>query len=83
MTPIHESPDVAEARAAGAPIVALESTIITHGMPYPANLETARAVEAEVRDAGATPATIAVMGGAVRIGLSDDDLTALAQAEVS
>jgi pseudouridine-5'-phosphate glycosidase len=49
-------------------VVALESTIITHGMPYPQNLETARAVEAAVREAGATPATIAVMGGRLMSG---------------
>jgi pseudouridine-5'-phosphate glycosidase len=52
----------------GRPVVALESTIITHGMPYPQNLETARAVEAAVRAAGATPATIAVMGGRLMSG---------------
>jgi pseudouridine-5'-phosphate glycosidase len=65
---IERSPEVAEAQAAGRPVVALESTIITHGMPYPQNLETARAVEAAVREAGATPATIAVMGGRLRSG---------------
>ena len=54
----------------GAPIVALESTIITHGMPWPQNVETARAVEAEVRAAGAVPATIAVMAGRIHIGLT-------------
>jgi pseudouridine-5'-phosphate glycosidase len=73
------SPEVAAARRAGAPIVALESTIITHGMPYPQNLETARAVEAEVRAAGAVPATIAVIGGRIRIGLDGAELDALAQ----
>jgi len=75
------STEVARAMAAGAPVVALESTIITHGMPYPQNLETARRVEAEVRAAGAMPATIAVMGGRIHIGLEDDILTALAQAK--
>lgn len=78
--PLSFSPEVAEARATGAAIVALESTIITHGMPFPQNLETARAVEAEVRTAGAVPATIAVMEGRIRIGLSPDDLARLAQA---
>lgn len=78
--PLAFSDDVAAARAAGAPVVALESTIITHGMPYPANLETARAVEAEVRAAGAVPATMAVSGGMIRVGLSGDELTALAGA---
>ena len=62
------------------PVVALESTIITHGMPYPQNLEVARAVEQEVRDAGAVPATIAVVNGQLRIGLDPEQLTALAQA---
>ena len=78
--PLSFSPEVAKARATGAAIVALESTIITHGMPFPQNLETARAVEAEVRAAGAVPATIAVMEGRIRIGLSPDDLARLAQA---
>lgn len=73
------APEVAAARASGAPIVALESTIITHGMPYPANLETARAVEAEVRAAGAVPATIAVMGGRLCIGLDGASLDVLAR----
>ena len=62
------------------PVVALESTIITHGMPYPQNLEVARAVEQEVRDAGAVPATIAVLNGQLHIGLDPEQLTALAQA---
>ncbi|MBD0413443.1 pseudouridine-5'-phosphate glycosidase [Oryzicola mucosus] len=73
--------DVAAARAASGPIVALESTIITHGMPYPANLETARAVEQVVRDNGATPATIAVIKGEVFVGLDDEQLEALAQSK--
>ena len=75
------SPEVATARAAGAAIVALESTIITHGMPYPQNVETARAVEAEVRAAGAVPATIAVMGGRIHIGLTEAALDGLGQAQ--
>lgn len=75
------SAEVAEARADGRPIVALESTIITHGMPYPQNVETARRVEAEIRTCGATPATIAVMDGRLKIGLSDVELQALAQAQ--
>jgi pseudouridine-5'-phosphate glycosidase len=61
--------------------VALESTIITHGMPYPENLATARAVEAEVRAVGAVPATIAVIGGRIRVGLTDDELEWLAAAK--
>ena len=80
MIPLHFSPEVAEARRAGAPIVALESTIITHGMPQPHNLDTARRAEATVREAGAVPATIAVLNGQVHIGLSDAELQHLAQA---
>jgi pseudouridylate synthase len=72
---------VAAARAAGRPLVALESTIITHGMPWPANVETARAVEDEVRAAGAVPATIAVTGGAIHVGLESAALETLARAE--
>jgi pseudouridine-5'-phosphate glycosidase len=79
--PLTLSPAVAAARAAGQPIVALESTIITHGMPYPQNLQTARAVEAAVIDAGAVPATIAVMAGRIHIGLTDAELDALARAK--
>ena len=77
--PLTYSPDVAEALAAGRPVVALESTIITHGMPWPQNLEMARKVEAAIREGGAVPATIAVMGGQIHIGLTDETLTALAQ----
>ncbi len=79
--PLKFSPEVARARVAGLPLVALESTIITHGMPYPQNVATACAVEAEVRAYGAVPATIAVMGGHIHIGLSDGDLEVLAQAK--
>lgn len=75
------SPEVAQARAEGRPLVALESTIITHGMPWPQNVETARRVEAEVRAHGAVPATIAVMGGRIHIGLSDNELETLGQAK--
>lgn len=71
---IDIAPEVAEAFAAGKPVVALESTIISHGMPYPQNLETARAVEQDVRDNGAIPATIAVIGGRCKIGLSPEEL---------
>ena len=80
MTPLHYSPEVRAALDAGAPVVALESTIITHGMPFPQNVETARLVEAEVRAHGATPATIAVIDGRIHVGLSDAQLTALGQA---
>ncbi|MEO1550721.1 MAG: pseudouridine-5'-phosphate glycosidase, partial [Pseudomonadota bacterium] len=79
--PLTYSAPVALAKRTGAPIVALESTIITHGMPYPQNLETARMVEDEVRDCGAVPATIAVLDGTLHIGLEDDALRALATAK--
>ncbi|WP_127109709.1 pseudouridine-5'-phosphate glycosidase [Pararhodobacter zhoushanensis] len=79
--PLIYSAEVADARAQGRPIVALESTIITHGMPFPQNVETARAVEAEIRAAGAVPATIAVMDGQILIGLEDAQLDRLGQAE--
>ncbi len=75
--PLEFSPEVRAALDAGAPVVALESTIITHGMPFPQNRDTALAVEAEVRAAGATPATIAVMHGRIHIGLSADALDRL------
>ncbi len=81
MSTVRLSVDVADAMANNAPVVALESTIITHGMPYPQNLETAQSVEAEVRAAGATPATIAVLDGALHVGLDAGQLSALAQAK--
>ncbi|WP_018262048.1 pseudouridine-5'-phosphate glycosidase [Methylobacterium sp. WSM2598] len=74
------APEVRAALAAGAPVVALESTIVTHGMPHPQNVETARAVEAVVREAGAVPATIAVVAGRIRIGLPAETLAGLAAA---
>ncbi len=73
--------EVRAALAAGKPVVALESTIITHGMPFPRNVETARQVEADIRAEGAVPATIALMDGKIMVGLSDADLDRLAQAE--
>ena len=73
-------PDVASAMAAGAPVVALESTIISHGMPWPQNAETALAVEAEVRAHGAVPATIAVINGRLKAGLSRAEIELLGQA---
>ena len=79
--PVRFSPEVAAARARAAPLVALESTIIPHGMPWPDNLDMARRVEAAVRDAGAVPATIAVLDGVLHVGLDDTALTALAQAK--
>ena len=74
-----ESPGVRAARANGTPLVALETTIVTHGMPYPQNVETALAVEAIVRAGGAEPATIAVLDGRIRIGLTAGEIEALAQ----
>ena len=76
---IQLSPEVAAARADGRPVVALESTIIAHGMPWPQNLETAREVEDVIRAEGAVPATIAVIGGRIRVGLTNDELQQLAQ----
>ena len=72
------SPEVAAALASNSPIVALESTIISHGLPRPSNLNVAREVEAIVREHGATPATIAILDGVVHIGLTDDQLVAIA-----
>ena len=73
------SPEVAEARSAKKPIVALESTIITHGMPYPRNVETALAVEHAAREMGAVPATIAVIEGRFRVGLDEQEIDRLGQ----
>jgi len=73
------APEVAEARAAGQPIVALESTIIAHGLPWPRNLAIARELEAAVRRAGSVPATVAVVDGRLRIGLTGEELEHLAQ----
>ena len=79
--PLAVSEEVAAAQEEGRPIVALESTIVTHGLPRPQNLETARLIEAEVRQAGATPATIAVMDGRLHIGLDEAGLARLATAQ--
>ncbi|KAJ3192773.1 hypothetical protein HK101_005977 [Irineochytrium annulatum] len=73
-------PEVRDCLARGAPLVALESTIISHGMPYPRNEETALEVERIVRENGATPATIAIMDGRIKVGLNAEDLTRLATA---
>lgn len=73
--------EVKDALEQGLPIVALESTIISHGMPYPDNIEMARKVESIIRGEGAIPATIAIMGGKIKIGLNDHDLETLAQAK--
>jgi len=76
--PFVLSNPLAQARALGAPIVALESAVITHGLPRPENLNLARGVEAVVRENGANPATIALLHGRIQVGLSDEQLEALA-----
>ena len=68
------APEVAQALAEGKPVVALESTIISHGMPYPKNVETALLVEQTLRENGAVPATIAVIGGRLKAGLSREEI---------
>jgi pseudouridine-5'-phosphate glycosidase len=78
---LQVSPEVASALAEGRPVVALESTLISHGFAYPANLEVARASEAAVRESGAVPATVAIHGGRFLVGLDDAALEALATAE--
>ncbi|HAV36078.1 MAG TPA: pseudouridine-5-phosphate glycosidase [Massilia sp.] len=75
------SPEVTAARNAGLPVVALESTIISHGMPYPQNVQTAREVERIIRDAGAVPATIAIIDGKICVGLNDEQLERLGTAQ--
>ncbi len=79
--PLSFSAEVSAAKLQGRPIVALESTIISHGMPFPQNVKAARAVEEAVRGAGAVPATIAVMGGQIMIGLSGPQLDDFGQAK--
>jgi pseudouridine-5'-phosphate glycosidase len=74
MPEIH--PEVAKALAEGRPVVALESTIISHGMPYPQNVKTALDVEAQVREAGAVPATIGILGGRLKVGLTPEEIEA-------
>ena len=81
MFELKQSREVREAKARGAALVALESTIITHGMPWPQNAETARLVEQDIRDAGAVPATMAVIAGCLHVGLEADELDRLAQAK--
>ncbi len=81
MIDITYSAEVQSARDAGTPIVALESTIITHGMPYPQNIKVAAEVEQDIRDSGATPATIVVLDGRLHVGLEQDQLTRLGQAK--
>jgi len=78
--PLAVNPQVAEAFAHHQPVVALESTLITHGLPYPDNLSAARAIEAAVRNAGAIPATLAILRGQITVGLDDEQIEYLATA---
>jgi pseudouridylate synthase len=78
---LQVSAELERALRLNGPVVALESTVITHGLPHPQNLELARAMEAAVQSEGATPATIALLDGTIRIGLSDGELRRLAEAE--
>lgn len=80
--PLTLSPDVADAIAAGRPVVALESTIISHGLPRPRNLEAARDFEQILRDRGVTPATIAVLDGVLKVGLTDEELRRIAEEDI-
>ena len=75
------SPEVSKAKQLCSPLVALESTVLTHGLPYPQNLKLARDMEAQVLENGATPATIAVLNGLIQVGLSDEHLEFLVQAK--
>ena len=78
--PLQVSPSVRQALDANQAVVALESTLITHGLPYPINVETALAMEAAVREAGAVPATMALMQGEITVGITQEQIEALAQA---
>ncbi len=78
---IELHPDVKEALASNKPVIALESTIISHGMPYPQNVEMAKKVEDIVREGGAVPATIAIMDGKIKVGLDEDSLEKLGNSE--
>lgn len=78
MPPLSLHPEVAAALAAGRPVVALESTVISHGLPYPDNAATAQAMEAAVRHGGATPATTAIIGGRIHVGLTAEQIEYLA-----
>ena len=78
---MHYHEEVLKALKENRPVVALESTLITHGLPYPINLEVARAMESAVREAGAVPATIAILKGEITVGLTSDQLEYLAQAK--
>ena len=78
MNNLHEylsvTPEIQEALRENKPVVALESTILSHGMPYPQNLEFAHKVEAIIREEGAVPATIAILDGKMKVGLNDEEL---------
>jgi pseudouridine-5'-phosphate glycosidase len=78
---IFTSPEISRAIKNKAPVVALESTVITHGLPYPQNIQLARDMEAAVRRGGASPATIAVVDGKIRVGLTNEELARLAQSK--
>ncbi|MFO1443341.1 pseudouridine-5'-phosphate glycosidase [Bacillus sp. Bva_UNVM-123] len=78
---LHFSDEVLEAKKQNKPVVALESTIISHGMPYPQNVQTAKEVEEIIRQNGAVPATIAIIDGIIKIGLSNEELEFLAQSK--
>ncbi|MGI9181471.1 MAG: pseudouridine-5'-phosphate glycosidase, partial [Longimicrobiaceae bacterium] len=78
---VRTSEAVREALAAGQPIVALESTVLAHGLPWPRNLEVGRALETEVRAGGAVPATLAVIGGVPTVGLSPQEMERIARGE--
>ncbi len=75
------NPEVKEALEQGKPVVALESTIISHGLPYPQNVEMANETEQIIRDNGAIPATIAIIDGKIQVGLDEEQLDLLATAE--
>jgi pseudouridine-5'-phosphate glycosidase len=81
-TQVHLHPEVADALAAGRPVVALESTIISHGLPRPDNYRIAQEIEQAVRDAGALPATVAIVHGQPRIGLDDEGLRTIADSDM-
>jgi pseudouridine-5'-phosphate glycosidase len=83
MSPVHLSAEVSDALAASRPVVALESTIISHGLPRPRNLDAAREFEAILRDSGVTPATIAVLDGVPQIGLDDEGIRRIAEEELA
>src|ERR1043166_1779712 len=76
---LNIAPEVAQALHEGLPVVALESTVIAHGLPRPQNLETAHRLQQAVREGGAVPATIAIIGGKLKVGLSDDEIQLLAE----